>query len=63
MPLRREDGKRHQPSYAVIDWNDGIAGRQQAVFKFPRAGLGFLKANYLKILQMASDRPLSRVPF
>jgi hypothetical protein len=63
MPLRREDRKRRQPSYAVIEWNDGIAGRQQAVFEFPGAGLGFMKANYLKILQMASDQPLRKVPF
>jgi hypothetical protein len=63
MPLRREDGKRHQPSYAVIEWNDGIAERKQVVFEFPTARLGSLKANYLKVLQMAPDRPLRRAPF
>ena len=40
-----------------------VAGRQQAVFEFPGSRLGSLKANYLKILQMAPDRTLRRVPF
>jgi hypothetical protein len=63
MPLRPENRKRFQPSYAVIEWDDGIAGRQQAVFEFPGPRLGSMKANYLKVLQMAPDRPLRRVPF
>jgi hypothetical protein len=62
MPFRREE-KRHEPSYAIIEWNDDLAERQQAVFEFLDVRSGSLKANYLKALQMAPDRPLRRVGF
>lgn len=57
MPLRPENRKRYQPSYAVIEWNDDIAGRQQAAFEFPGLRLGSMKADYLKILQMVPTGP------
>jgi hypothetical protein len=58
MPFWREDEKRYEPSYAVIEWNDDLAGRKQAVFEFREVRLGSLKA-----LQMAPDRLLRRVGF
>jgi hypothetical protein len=47
---RQENGKKHEPSYAVIEWDDGRAGRKRAVFQFRMASLGSLKANVLKLM-------------
>lgn len=60
MPLQGDDRKRHEPSYAVIEWNDGTAGRQQAVFEFPQARLGTMNAGYVKLMKEVPGLPLRR---